>query len=76
MANEQYMTAGSPVALADLQAGDLVFWGTSQTEAMSVYHTAIYVGGGQIVEASGPDIHLAPLGQWGDGDLMPHGVLP
>jgi hypothetical protein len=76
VANEQYLTAGSPVALTDLQAGDLVFWGTSQTNGMSVYHTAIYVGGGQIVEASGPDVHLDPLGQWGDGDLMPHGVLP
>jgi ribosomal protein L24E len=76
VANEQYLTAGTPVTLVDLQAGDLVFWGTSQTDGMSVYHVAIYVGGGQIVEASGPDIHLSPLGQWGEGDLMPHGMLP
>ena len=76
VANEQYLTAGTPVALAGLEAGDLVFWGTSQTNGMSVYHTAIYVGGGQIVEASGTDVHLSPLGQWGEGDLMPHGILP
>jgi len=76
VANEQYMTAGSPVALVDLQAGDLVYWGTSQTDGESVYHTAIYVGGGQIVEAAGSDVHLAPLGQWGESQLMPHGILP
>jgi cell wall-associated NlpC family hydrolase len=76
VANEQYLTAGKPVALVDLQAGDLVFWGTSQSEPMSVYHTAIYVGGGQIVEATGADVQLSPLGQWGDGDLMPHGIQP
>jgi cell wall-associated NlpC family hydrolase len=76
VADDQYMTAGSPVALIDLQAGDLVFWGTSQTDGASVYHTAIYVGGGQIVEAAGSDVHLAPLGQWGDSQLMPHGILP
>jgi hypothetical protein len=62
VANEQYMTAGPAVALTDLQAGDLVFWGTSQTNGESVNHTAIYVGGGQIVEAAGDDVHLSPLG--------------
>ncbi len=76
VANEQYLTAGTPVTLTNLQAGDLVFWGTNQSNGMSVYHTAIYVGGGQIVEATGPDVQLSPLGQWGDGDLMPHGMLP
>jgi cell wall-associated NlpC family hydrolase len=76
VSDDQYMTAGAPVALIGLQAGDLVFWGTSQTEGSSVYHTAIYVGGGQIVEAAGSDVHLAALGQWGESQLMPHGILP
>ena len=76
VANDQYMTAGASVALVDLQAGDLVFWGTSQTDGESVYHTAIYVGGGQIIEAAGANVHLAPLGQWGQSQLMPHGILP
>jgi NlpC/P60 family len=75
VSDDQYQTAGSPVALTDLQAGDLVFWGTSQTVGSSVYHTAIYVGGGQIIEAAG-NVHLAPLGQWGESQLMPHGIRP
>jgi cell wall-associated NlpC family hydrolase len=76
VSDDQYMTAGPPVALIDLESGDLVFWGTSQTNGTSVYHTAIYVGGGQIIEAAGSNIHLASLGQWGGSNLMPHGVLP
>src|SRR6202034_2990087 len=36
VADDQYHTAGSPVSLASLQTGDLVFWGTSQTDWTSV----------------------------------------
>jgi NlpC/P60 family protein len=76
VANDQYHTAGTPVALTDLQAGDLVFWGNDQTDWTSVYHTAMYVGGGRIVEATGDHVQLNSLGQWGTGDLMPNGRRP
>jgi len=77
VANDQYMTAGATVALVDLVAGDLVFWGKSQTNGQTVYHVAIYVGGGQIIQASGSAVNLSPLGQWEPGgDLLPHGVSP
>jgi cell wall-associated NlpC family hydrolase len=76
VSDDQYLTAGSPVSLVDLESGDLVFWGTDQTNGESVYHTAIYVGGGHIVEAAGSNVHLADLGQWGQTQLMPHGMRP
>ena len=76
VSEDQYDTAGTPVAPTDLIAGDLVFWGTSQTDWTSVYHTAIYVGGGRIVEATGTQVQLNSLGQWGTGDLMPNGRRP
>jgi len=76
VSDDQYETAGQPVALSALSAGDLVFWGTSQTDWTSVYHTAIYVGGDQIVEATGDQVQLNTLGQWGSGDLMPNGRRP
>jgi hypothetical protein len=41
-----------------------------------VYHTAMYVGGDQIVEATGDHVQLNSLGQWGSGDLMPNGRRP
>jgi cell wall-associated NlpC family hydrolase len=76
VSDDQYDTAGVPVPLTGLVAGDLVFWGTSQTDWTTVYHTAIYVGGGQIVEATGDQVQLNSLGQWGEGDLMPNGRRP
>ncbi len=76
VADDQYHTAGTPVPITSLRTGDLVFWGSSQTDWTSVYHTAIYVGGNQIVEATGDHVQLNSLGQWGSGDLMPEGRRP
>jgi cell wall-associated NlpC family hydrolase len=76
VADDQYHTAGVPVALTMLSAGDLVFWGDSQTDWTSVYHTAIYVGGNMIVEATGNVVQLNALDQWGLGNLMPNGRRP
>jgi cell wall-associated NlpC family hydrolase len=76
VADDQYETAGVPVPLTGLSAGDLVFWGSSQTDWTSVYHTAIYVGGNSIVEATGNEVQLNTLDQWGLSDLMPNGRRP
>ncbi|MGO8873801.1 MAG: C40 family peptidase [Acidimicrobiales bacterium] len=76
VADDQYHTAGVPVAMTSLRAGDLVFWGDSQTDWTTVYHTAIYVGGNRIVEATGDQVQLNDLDQWGTGQLMPNGRRP
>jgi cell wall-associated NlpC family hydrolase len=76
VANDQFRTAGSPVPMTGLRAGDLAFWGYSQADWTSVYHTAMYIGGNRIVEATGDQVQLNSLGQWGTGDLMPNGRRP
>jgi cell wall-associated NlpC family hydrolase len=76
VADDQYHTAGAPVAMNDLQAGDLVFWGTDLADWTSVYHTALYVGGNRIVEATGNQVQLNLLDQWGTDNLMPNGRRP
>jgi cell wall-associated NlpC family hydrolase len=76
VADDQYHTAGQPVAPPSLAAGDLVFWGTSQTDWTTVYHTAMYVGGDRIVESTDGGVQLNSLGQWGEGDIMPMGRRP
>ncbi|GAA1477855.1 hypothetical protein GCM10009623_23010 [Nocardioides aestuarii] len=40
----------SPISAGSLQAGDLVFWGSSSSPS-SIYHVALYIGGGQIIHA-------------------------
>jgi cell wall-associated NlpC family hydrolase len=76
VADDQYHTAGGAVTPAQLSAGDLVFWGTSQTDWTTVYHTALYVGGDRIVESTDGGVQLNSLGQWGQGDIMPVGRRP
>jgi cell wall-associated NlpC family hydrolase len=76
VADDQYHTAGQAVTPAQLSTGDLVFWGTSQTDWTTVYHTALYVGGDRIVESTDGGVQLNSLGQWGQGDIMPVGRRP
>lgn len=42
--------AGTPISAADLRAGDLVFWGTSN-DPDTIHHVGMYLGGGMIVHA-------------------------
>jgi hypothetical protein len=76
VANDQYRSVGVPVAMTALEPGDLVFWGDDLDDWRSVYHTAMYVGGGQIVQSTGDHVQLSRLRQWGTGDIMPVGRRP
>ncbi len=51
------------IAYSDLQPGDLVFWGTNKNDASSVYHVALYIGNGQILEApsEGKPVRIAAM---------------
>ncbi|GGX86668.1 glycoside hydrolase [Streptomyces fructofermentans] len=42
--------AGTPVALSDIQVGDILYWGGKG----SAYHTGVYIGGGQYLDAANP----------------------
>ncbi len=50
------------VAADDLQAGDLVFWGET-SDYTSIYHVALYIGGGQVIQApqSGDVVRISSM---------------
>jgi cell wall-associated NlpC family hydrolase len=50
------------VAAGDLQPGDLVFWGET-ADHTSIYHVALYIGGGQVVQApqSGDVVRISAM---------------
>ncbi|MEU5164293.1 NlpC/P60 family protein [Streptomyces sp. NPDC020875] len=54
-------TSDRPVARADLQVGDLLFWSKSGSGA--IYHVALYAGDGNVVHAprTGKKVELVPL---------------
>lgn len=68
-AADQYKaTASRPVSRADLRPGDLLFWSKGGTA--SIYHVAIYLGSGSIVQAprTGKDVGVV-----GMDEAMPRG---
>jgi cell wall-associated NlpC family hydrolase len=42
--------ASTPISSSQLEPGDLVFWGSSSSPG-SIYHVALYIGGGRIIHA-------------------------
>jgi cell wall-associated NlpC family hydrolase len=55
-----------PVALGDLRPGDLVFFASNKSDYRSIYHVALYVGDGQMIEApfTGEDVRVSSI--WRD----------
>ena len=76
VANDQYHTAGNSVALDQMAAGDLIFWGSNTADWTTIYHAGIYVGGNRIVESTGDHVQLNVIDQWGMSDIMPNGRRP
>ncbi|TFB92219.1 C40 family peptidase, partial [Cryobacterium sp. HLT2-28] len=70
-ATNQYRTManqGRLVSFSQVQRGDLVFWGGGG----DYYHVAIYVGGGQVLEAAdyGKPVRIHSI--WSPGDIAPY----
>lgn len=55
------------ISYSDLRPGDLVFYGDDPNDWTSVYHVAMYVGGGQVVEAPRPGLTVRVTSmRWSD----------
>ncbi|WP_454860286.1 NlpC/P60 family protein [Promicromonospora soli] len=55
----QYLVVGK-VDYGSLRPGDLIFYGTNPSDPSSIYHVAMYTGGGMMIEATLPG---QPLGE-------------
>lgn len=70
----QYARVGK-VGYDALRPGDLVFYGSNAQDPSSIYHVAIYAGGGQMIEASRPGVpvRITPM-RW--EQTMPYAGRP
>jgi cell wall-associated NlpC family hydrolase len=75
VAADQYVGSGPQLPLDQAQAGDLLFFATDVTEPATIYHVAMYLGGGEVLDAphTGADVEIREL--W-TTDLLPHVVRP
>jgi cell wall-associated NlpC family hydrolase len=67
--DQWYRFRGQTVDRGDLQAGDLVFWASGSSYS-SIYHVALYLGGGKVIQApqSGDVVKIS--GMWFGGDYF------
>ena len=71
MSRNQF-NAGRKVPVSDLRAGDLVFY---QRPGGPIHHVAMYIGGGQMVEApyTGANVRISSIYR---SDRMPYAGRP
>jgi cell wall-associated NlpC family hydrolase len=75
VAADQYAGAGTKVPLDHAKQGDLVFFANDVAKPSTVHHVAMYVGGGNVLDApyTGANVRITPL--W-TSDLLPVAVRP
>jgi len=59
--------ASHPLTYSQLQPGDLLFWATDPHDSNTIYHEAIYLGAGRMVQApkTGWDVMISNMWMWG-----------
>ena len=59
--------ASHPLSYGQLQPGDLIFWATDPKDSNTIYHEAIYLGGGKMVQApkTGWNVMISDMWMWG-----------
>jgi len=74
-AAEQYAGAGRRIPLNEAKQGDLLFYASDVSQPSTVYHVAMYVGDGDLLDApqTGEKVKITPI--WST-DLLPVVVRP
>jgi cell wall-associated NlpC family hydrolase len=59
--------ASHPLTYGQLRPGDLLFWATDQNDSNTIYHEAIYLGSGKMVQApkTGWNVMISDMWMWG-----------
>ena len=64
---------GTHVPIGSMEAGDLIFWSSNGAQS-GIYHVAIYLGGGQMIEAPTFGVPVRITGVYSWGSIMPYAV--
>ena len=64
---------GTHVPIGSMEAGDLIFWSSDGTQS-GIYHVALYLGDGEMIEAPTFGVPVRVTGVYSWGSLMPYAV--
>lgn len=75
--SRQQFYAGAHLPVAQAMPGDMLFWAYDTSDPRTIHHVAMYLGGGQMVEAqqSGVPVHTRAV-SFDEGGIMPVAVRP
>lgn len=64
---------GTHVPIGSMEPGDLIFWSSNGAQS-GIYHVAMYLGGGQMIEAPTFGVPVRITGVYSWGSIMPYAV--
>ena len=64
---------GTHVSINSMEAGDLIFWSSNGAQS-GIYHVAMYLGGGEMIEAPTFGVPVRITGVYSGGSIMPYAV--
>jgi peptidoglycan DL-endopeptidase CwlO len=75
--SRQQFNAGAKLPIANAAPGDLLFWAYDPSDPRTIHHVALYLGGGQIVEAqqTGVPVHTRAV-RFDEGEMVQIAVRP
>lgn len=75
--SRQQFNAGAKLPIANAAPGDLLFWAYDPADPRTIHHVAMYLGGGQIVEAqqTGVPVHTRAV-RFNEGEMVQVAVRP
>ncbi len=75
--SRQQFNAGAKLPIANAAPGDLLFWAYDSSDPRTIHHVAMYLGGGQIVEAqqTGVPVHTRTV-RFNEGEILQIAVRP
>jgi cell wall-associated NlpC family hydrolase len=64
--------ATTPVSYSQLQPGDLIFWASDPSNPNTIFHVAIYIGNGKMIQAphTGEYVEISDVFSWESPDFF------
>jgi cell wall-associated NlpC family hydrolase len=64
--------ATTPVSYSQLRPGDLIFWASDPSDPNTIFHVAIYIGNGKMIQAphTGEYVEISDVFSWESPDFF------